>query len=153
MAAERGVAVGVRLGGSAEDEAQVVAPGLPRGVASTQSLTSLTRWASIERRVPDRVVFEHAGAGLVHGSAYERIASPGCSDRTSRAMACIGTSSASKGDAGVTFAPGTSRDEGAYRTWDWISEVRQMPTTMEKPQSQLGCQPRKMNGAAAFACW
>ena len=35
-------------------------------------------------RVPDRVVFEHVVAALVHGSGYERIASPGCSDRTIR---------------------------------------------------------------------
>ena len=31
-------------------------------------------------RVPDRVVFEHVIAALVHGSGYERVASPGCSD-------------------------------------------------------------------------
>lgn len=36
------------------------------------------------RRVPDRVVFEHVIAALVHGSGYERIATPGCSDRTIR---------------------------------------------------------------------
>ena len=36
------------------------------------------------RRIPDRVVFEHVLAALVHGSGYERIASPGCSDRTIR---------------------------------------------------------------------
>lgn len=36
------------------------------------------------RRIPDRVVFEHVVAALVHGSGYERIASPGCSDRTIR---------------------------------------------------------------------
>jgi len=36
------------------------------------------------RRVADRVVFEHVVAALVHGSGYERIASPGCSDRTIR---------------------------------------------------------------------
>jgi hypothetical protein len=35
-------------------------------------------------RVPDRVVFEHVLAALVHGSGYERISSPGCSDRTIR---------------------------------------------------------------------
>lgn len=33
----------------------------------------------------------------------------------------------------MTFGPGTTREEGGYRTWDWMSEVRQMPTTMEKP--------------------
>ena len=36
------------------------------------------------RWVPGRVVFEHVVAALVHGSGYERIASPGCSDRTIR---------------------------------------------------------------------
>jgi hypothetical protein len=35
-------------------------------------------------RIPDRVVFEHVVAALVHGSGYERIASSGCSDRTIR---------------------------------------------------------------------
>ncbi len=35
-------------------------------------------------RIPDRVVFEHVIAALVHGSGYERIASVGCSDRTIR---------------------------------------------------------------------
>lgn len=36
------------------------------------------------RRIPDRVVFEHVVAALVHGSGYERIASAACSDRTIR---------------------------------------------------------------------
>ena len=36
------------------------------------------------RRIPERVVFDHVVAALVHGSGYERIASPGCSDRTIR---------------------------------------------------------------------
>jgi transposase len=35
-------------------------------------------------RIPDRVVFEHVVAALVHGSGYERIATQGCSDRTIR---------------------------------------------------------------------
>lgn len=35
-------------------------------------------------RIPDRVVFEHVIAALVHGSGYERIAGPGCSDATIR---------------------------------------------------------------------
>ncbi|SIM86047.1 IS5 family transposase [Micromonospora cremea] len=34
------------------------------------------------RRIPDRVVFEHVIAALVHGSGYERVASDACSDRT-----------------------------------------------------------------------
>ncbi|HEY8685895.1 MAG TPA: IS5 family transposase [Chloroflexota bacterium] len=36
------------------------------------------------QRVSDRLVFEHVIAALVHGSGYERIATPGCSDRTIR---------------------------------------------------------------------
>jgi transposase len=36
------------------------------------------------QRIPDRVVFEHVIAALVHGSGYERIASVGCSDGTIR---------------------------------------------------------------------
>jgi transposase len=36
------------------------------------------------RRIPDQVVFDHVIAALVHGSGYERIATPGCSDRTIR---------------------------------------------------------------------
>ena len=38
------------------------------------------------QRVPDRVVFDHLVAALVHGSGYERIATPGCSDRTIRRL-------------------------------------------------------------------
>jgi hypothetical protein len=41
-------------------------------------------WGCHRRRVPDRVVFDHVIAALVHGSGYERLASPGCSDRTIR---------------------------------------------------------------------
>lgn len=36
------------------------------------------------RRIPDRVIFDHIVAALVHGSGYERIATPGRSDRTIR---------------------------------------------------------------------
>jgi len=36
------------------------------------------------RRIPDRGVFDHILAALVHGSGYERLTSPGCSDRTIR---------------------------------------------------------------------
>jgi hypothetical protein len=36
------------------------------------------------RRIPDRVIFDHIVAALVHGSGYERLTSPGCSDRTIR---------------------------------------------------------------------
>nr|WP_222131961.1 IS5 family transposase [Pseudonocardia sp. C8] len=41
-------------------------------------------WGCHRRRIPDRVVFEHVIAALVHGSGYERLAGPGCSDRTIR---------------------------------------------------------------------
>ena len=41
-------------------------------------------WGCHRRRVPDRVVFDHVIAALVHGSGYERLAGPGCSDRTIR---------------------------------------------------------------------
>lgn len=34
--------------------------------------------------MPDRVVFDHVIAALVHGSGFERLASLGCSDRTIR---------------------------------------------------------------------
>jgi transposase len=36
------------------------------------------------RRIADRTVFEHIVLALVHGSGYERISTPGCSDRTIR---------------------------------------------------------------------
>lgn len=35
-------------------------------------------------RIPDRVVFDHIIAAVVHRSGSERVASPGCSDRTIR---------------------------------------------------------------------
>lgn len=41
-------------------------------------------WGCHRRRVPDRVMFEHVLAALVHGSGFERIATAGCSDRTIR---------------------------------------------------------------------
>ena len=41
-------------------------------------------WGCHRRRISDRVVFDHVIAALVHGSGYERIATPGCSDRTIR---------------------------------------------------------------------
>jgi Transposase DDE domain len=41
-------------------------------------------WGCHRRRIPDRVVFDHVIAALVHGTGYERLASPGCSDRTIR---------------------------------------------------------------------
>jgi hypothetical protein len=41
-------------------------------------------WGCHRRRIPNRIVFDHVIAALVHGSGYERIATPGCSDRTIR---------------------------------------------------------------------
>jgi hypothetical protein len=41
-------------------------------------------WGCHRRRVPDRVVFDHLIGAFVHGSGYERLATPGCSDRTMR---------------------------------------------------------------------
>lgn len=41
-------------------------------------------WGTHRRRIPDRVVFDHVIAALVHGTGYERIATVGCSDRTIR---------------------------------------------------------------------
>jgi hypothetical protein len=49
-------------------------------------------WGCHRRRVPDRVVFDHVIAALVRGSGYERIATPGCSDRTIRDWAAAGVS-------------------------------------------------------------
>lgn len=41
-------------------------------------------WRCHRRRIPDRVVFEHIVAALVHSSGYERVATRGCSDCTIR---------------------------------------------------------------------
>jgi hypothetical protein len=41
-------------------------------------------WGCHRRRLPDRVVVDLVIAALVHGSGLERIAVPGCSDRTIR---------------------------------------------------------------------
>jgi hypothetical protein len=41
-------------------------------------------WGCHRRRIPDRIVFDHVIAALVHGSGYERVATSGCSDRTIR---------------------------------------------------------------------
>ncbi|MFJ8941114.1 IS5 family transposase [Streptomyces sp. NPDC102365] len=37
-----------------------------------------------QRRIADRTVFEHIVLALAHGSGYERVSTPGCSDRTIR---------------------------------------------------------------------
>lgn len=47
-------------------------------MASTHPLGCHREW------IPNRLVFEHVIAALVHGSGYERIATSGCSDRTIR---------------------------------------------------------------------
>jgi len=54
------------------------------GTDERSALSPTHPWGCHRRRVPDRVVFEHVIAALVHGSGYERLASPGCSDRTIR---------------------------------------------------------------------
>ena len=59
------------------DQVSALPPERPR-VAPTHPL------GCHRQRIPDRVVFEHVIAALVHGSGYERIASPGCSDATIR---------------------------------------------------------------------
>jgi hypothetical protein len=41
-------------------------------------------WGCHRRRIPDRVVFDHIIAALVHGSGYEPVATAACSDRTIR---------------------------------------------------------------------
>jgi hypothetical protein len=54
------------------------------GSADLPEFSPTHPWGCHRRRIPDRVVFEHVIAALVHGSGYERQASPGCSDRTIR---------------------------------------------------------------------
>jgi hypothetical protein len=54
------------------------------GSADRPEFSPTHPWGCHRRRVPDRVVFDHVIAALVHGSGYERLASPGCSDRTIR---------------------------------------------------------------------
>jgi hypothetical protein len=54
------------------------------GSAGRPEFSPTHPWGCHRRRIPDRVVFDHMIAALVHGSGYERIASPGCSDRTIR---------------------------------------------------------------------
>jgi hypothetical protein len=78
---------------------QQVQPVVVRPFLSSSPASNLCRYASARerpafdpghplgchrRRVPDRVVFEHVVAALVHGSGYERVATVGCSDRTIR---------------------------------------------------------------------
>jgi hypothetical protein len=54
------------------------------GSADRPEFSPTHPWGCHRRRIPDRVVFDHVIAALVHGSGYERLASPGCSDRTIR---------------------------------------------------------------------
>ena len=54
------------------------------GSAERPEFSPAHPWGCHRRRIPDRVVFDHVIAALVHGSGYERLASPGCSDRTIR---------------------------------------------------------------------
>jgi hypothetical protein len=54
------------------------------GSADRPEFSPTHPWGCHRRRIPDRVVFDHVIAALVHGSGYERLATPGCSDRTIR---------------------------------------------------------------------
>src|SRR5689334_7690145 len=54
------------------------------GVAEQPEFSPTHPWGCHRRRITARVVFDHVIAALVHGSGYERIATPGCSDRTIR---------------------------------------------------------------------
>jgi hypothetical protein len=54
------------------------------GSANRPEFSPTHPWGCHRRRIPDRVVFDHVIAAPVHGSGYERLASPGCSDRTIR---------------------------------------------------------------------
>ena len=56
----------------------------PIGADQQPEFSPTHPWGCHRRRIPDRVVFDHVIAALVHGSGYERIATPGCSDRTIR---------------------------------------------------------------------
>ena len=47
------------------------------GVSARPEFSPDHPWGCHRRRVPNRVVFDHVIAALVHGSGYERIASPG----------------------------------------------------------------------------
>ena len=108
-------------------------------------------------RIPDRVVFEHVIAALVHGSGYERIASPGCSDATIRRRlkdwAAVGVSEQVHTlalhaydrmiglelddlavDGCITKAP--SGGEVARRGRCW------MPSASMAPSPARGCRPR-----------
>jgi hypothetical protein len=65
--------------------------------------------------VPGRLVFEHVVAALVHGSGYERIATPGCSDRTIRIPLGIASAGANQHDFPLlahpaSRQPATGRD-------------------------------------------
>ena len=65
-------------------------------------------WGCHRRRIPDRVVFDHVLAALVHGSGYERIATRGV--RIARSAA--------------------DWPSGPSETWGWnCSKPRSPPTT------------------------
>lgn len=63
-------------------------------------------------RVADRVVFEHVVAALVRGSGYERIATPGCSDRTIRRRLREWAEADVAVDGCITKAPGGGQKAG-----------------------------------------
>jgi hypothetical protein len=65
-------------------------------------------WGCHRRRIGDRVVFDHVIAALVHGSGDERIASPGCSDRTIRRLAEWATLGAGKAQLRIALTAATA---------------------------------------------
>ncbi len=54
------------------------------GSADRPEFSPSHSWGCHRHRVSDWSVFDHVIAALVHGSGYERLATPGCSDRTIR---------------------------------------------------------------------
>ena len=54
------------------------------GAASGRCSSPTHPWGCHRRRIADRVVFDQVIAALVHGCSYDAIATPGCSDRTTR---------------------------------------------------------------------
>ena len=91
-------------------------------------------------RIADRVVFEHVIAALVHGSGYERIASPGCSDATIRrrlaAVSAFYGYLVACGDVGVETNPvprglPTRRRRRDGRGQPLVRGVRRLPRILE----------------------
>jgi hypothetical protein len=96
------------------------------------------------RRIPDRVVFEHIVAALVHSSGYERIASPGCSDRTIRrrlkAWAAAGIGEQAHALALAAYDQMIGLELGV---WRWTGASPRRPAAASAPG------PRRSTGARA----